>query len=154
MSHKRCITCEEHKEVVQFKYFKSSMKYSKVCLYCIEKRKSRKHMKRSITYTIQYRLWNSSRNNAKRFNRLHTIQPHDIPLPTVCVYLGIELSYDMMNRRDTDNKATIDRIDSSRGYTPDNIQVISHLANRMKTNATPQQMLDFAIGVLRVHGVK
>ena len=78
----------------------------------------------------------------------------DIPLPKTCCYLGCVLDYSHQDSREhrPPNLATIDRIDSSKGYTPDNIQVISFLANRMKTDATIEQMLAFAYGVIRTHG--
>jgi len=49
---------------------------------------------------------------------------------------------------------SLDRIDPNRGYMRDNVQVISMLANRMKTNATEEELVKFALWVLRIHGEK
>ena len=47
--------------------------------------------------------------------------------------------------------ASLDRIDSAKGYTKDNVQIVSYLANMMKSNATAQELTLFAAGVLRFH---
>jgi hypothetical protein len=39
-----------------------------------------------------------------------------------------------------ENSPSIDRIDSTKGYTPDNIQIISWKANRIKGYATLQEL--------------
>jgi hypothetical protein len=38
------------------------------------------------------------------------------------------------------NSPSIDRLDSRKGYTPENIVVISHRANTIKGNATPEEL--------------
>ena len=70
----------------------------------------------------------------------------DIKIPTHCPYMGTPIKM-----FDKQAAASLDRIDSTKGYTKDNIQVISYLANRMKSNATTEQLIAFAKGVLEVH---
>ena len=48
-----------------------------------------------------------------------------------CPVLNIPL-----DRSTKDNVPTLDRLDNSKGYTKDNIVVISFKANRLKNNAT------------------
>jgi len=86
--------------------------------------------------------------------REFTITLKDIPTPTHCKYLGIRLEYRASGERGSrpNNLASIDRIDSDLGYIPSNIQVISFLANRMKTDASVVELVAFARGVLQLHG--
>lgn len=126
------------------------------CKKCRSEAASKSQKKRKQTDSC-YRLWASSQNNARKKGVEHTIQISDIPKPVVCKYLGIKLLYSRTaesGRLRHPYAPSIDRIDSSRGYVPGNIQVISDLANRMKQNATITQLVAFAEGVLRVHGRK
>jgi hypothetical protein len=47
---------------------------------------------------------------------------------------------------------SIDRKDNTKGYTKDNVWVISQLANQMKSNATPEQLRAFARWILSEYG--
>ena len=58
--------------------------------------------------------------------------------PDVCPLLEVDLRYD--NTRSHHDSPAVDRIDSSGGYTPDNCWVVSMLANRIKSNATLEQV--------------
>ena len=74
-------------------------------------------------------------------------------VPTHCPYLEVELdpSYQGDGGKVRPNSPSLDRIDSSRGYHWDNIQVISFLANRIKTNATPEELTTFSRNWLELH---
>ncbi len=73
----------------------------------------------------------------------------DIIIPDFCPILGIPLIKG--NGAVTKNSPSVDRIDPNKGYTKDNIQIISQLANAMKSNATPEDLLKFAEWVLQTY---
>ena len=59
----------------------------------------------------------------------------DVPkCPKLCPILGIPLF--VGRRKSTDNSPSLDRIDNNKGYTKDNIHIISRKANAMKSNAS------------------
>lgn len=84
-----------------------------------------------------YVLWESARARASRKNIPFTIKPEDIVIPTHCPVLGLELK--KAEGRALDNSPSVDRIDSTRGYEPDNICVISNRANMIKAHGTAEE---------------
>ena len=70
--------------------------------------------------------------------------------PDVCPVFGYKLKFGGGERES--NSASIDRIDSAKGYTKDNVQIISYLANLMKNNATDEEQVMFANWVLKLKG--
>jgi len=66
--------------------------------------------------------------------------------PAKCPVFGFELKYGGGDK--TKRSASIDRIDSDKGYTMDNVMIISSLANTMKSNATNDELLAFAEWVM------
>lgn len=54
-----------------------------------------------------------------------------------CSYLHIQLNWN--NKKGEDNSPSLDRIDNTKGYVKGNVQVISRLANQMKSTATFEQ---------------
>lgn len=80
----------------------------------------------------RYRFLVTSRNSAKAKGLDHTLSLDDIVVPRRCPVFGYELRYGGR----ADNSATIDRLDSSKGYIPGNVGIISFRANRLKSNGT------------------
>ena len=82
-----------------------------------------------------------SKQNGVEFS----ISVSDLSLPEVCPYLGVKIDLSGSRSR---YGPSIDRIDSGLGYVPGNVEVISALANRMKNDATPEELEAFAKTIL------
>jgi hypothetical protein len=70
----------------------------------------------------------------------------------VCPYTGWRMILPSSSHTYNDlpigpRNASLDRIDSARGYTPGNIQFVSYMANVAKNDFTHEQMLDFCRAV-------
>jgi hypothetical protein len=77
----------------------------------------------------------------------------DIILPTNCPIMDTPLSFkSFLGLTDHNNldQATIDRIDSGKGYVKGNIWIISRLANNMKSCATQDQLITFSKSILKL----
>lgn len=92
-------------------------------------------------------LVTGARRRARKLGLECTITVWDVEIPERCPVLGIPLARGTW--QDRDGSPSIDRIDPAGGYTPDNIQVISAKANRMKNDATAADLLLFAAWVNR-----
>jgi len=89
----------------------------------------------------------TAKYNAQKRNIAFDLKAGEIEWPTHCPMLGIELEY-ASTKSDNDNSPSIDRIDSSKGYTANNVWVVSTLANRMKNDANKENLINFARSVL------
>ena len=83
-------------------------------------------------------LLKQAKASAKKRGLDFSITKEDIVIPDKCPVFDIEFGHW------NDTSASLDRIDNSVGYIPGNIQVISKKANRMKNNATQEELKRFA----------
>lgn len=101
--------------------------------------------KRRVREDPRYQFWKSARWRARKLGVEFTIGLEDIAIPERCPVLGIELvsgmgrgfGHDLCFR---DRAPSLDRIDNSRGYTPDNVVVVSYRANRIKSDAAVAEL--------------
>lgn len=87
-------------------------------------------------------MYQGAKQRAKKKNIEFSISKEDINIPLVCPILGVPFSFG------TPYAASLDRINSDKGYTKENIWVISRKANLMKNNATPEELERFANWVI------
>ncbi len=82
--------------------------------------------------TTEMKLFHSAKKRAKEYGWEFNIMPDDIVIPSICPVFKVE----MIGRF----SPSLDRKDSTKGYTRDNIQVISKRANFLKCNATIEEV--------------
>jgi len=109
--------------------YKRPIETGNSCHLCLYKRKEQ---------SIISRLYTRAKSRAKKIGREFNIKTSDITLPEYCPILHIKLQLNANHCED--NSYSLDRIDSSKGYIKDNIQVISHRANQLKNNATVEEL--------------
>lgn len=66
-----------------------------------------------------------------------------LDIPDACPVFGFPLNYEGTGEQGFtrgDDSPSVDRIDSTKGYTKDNIQIISWRANRIKNDSTPKEL--------------
>jgi hypothetical protein len=79
------------------------------------------------------------------------LSPEDLlPLPEICPLLGIGLDYSTgsKGRKWHASSPSLDRLDNTKGYAPDNVWIISNRANTLKRDATLEE-LETLVGCLR-----
>ena len=101
-------------------------------------------MNNSSTYTLNYNkthpskiLLYAAKQRAKRKGLAFNLTEKDIRIPKYCPVFGIQLTPQYGNGKQCDISPTLDRINPKLGYVVGNVIVISHLANRLKSDATP-----------------
>lgn len=80
----------------------------------------------------------AARERAKKLGLSIDITASDITIPDRCPVFGFPL--ERGSGRKQDNSPSLDRIDNTLGYVKGNVVVVSWLANRLKSNASLDQL--------------
>lgn len=91
-----------------------------------------------------------SRNAKKRGQDFSITKADLLPMPTHCPVFGVLLDY---SGSAAINTASVDRIDSSKGYASGNVAIISKRANTIKNNATAGELRQILYYMLRMRVV-
>jgi hypothetical protein len=81
-------------------------------------------------------MWLQAKHAAIRKGLEFSIEVSDIVIPKTCPVLGIKLVW----AKGRNACPSIDRRNNDLGYTRENIRVISMKANRLKNNATVEEL--------------
>ncbi len=125
--HRPCMKCLVMKPISEFhKHKMCKGGFNSVCKEC-RKPLSSKNYK---GFSTIYKLWYRAKRRASVRGLEFSIETSDIELPSVCPVFHTPFE------DNTPFAASLDRIDSSKGYTKENIQVLSTRANTLKNDAT------------------
>jgi len=84
-------------------------------------------------------MWWQAAKRARLAGIPFSITLDDVVIPDRCPVLGLPLVRSRKHLSDT--SPSLDRIIPSLGYVPGNVLVVSYRVNRMKQNATPEEIL-------------
>lgn len=140
-----CSDCKEKKPITQFqkarydKYAKSgqltTVGYCKDCHNARMRTQRLKNKQVNPEYNSIREKLNSARKRAKDYGYSFDITIEDLmPFPTHCEVLGIELKYIAYGNDRPDGLATLDKLIPDLGYVKGNVKIISHKANRLKSD--------------------
>jgi hypothetical protein len=87
-------------------------------------------------YLVQH-----ARNRARRLGVPFDLTEADIIVPAICPVLGIPLFWGVGKQASrAHNSPSLDRLDPSKGYTRENVRIISNRANHLKNNGTAAEL--------------
>jgi hypothetical protein len=87
---------------------------------------------------------------AKKHGVPINIELSDIVIPEFCPILGLKLEHGTQETHDA--SPTLDRIIPSQGYVKGNVVVISHRANRIKSDASLVELQNLVSWLARLKG--
>ena len=135
---KICSVCKVEKSFIEFGNKKDGWldlqgdTHKWHCRACDCKYNAESHMKKP-----HVRLFHLAKRRALKKGLLFTITMQDVktkfPKDNICPVTKKPFEYDVKTR---DQNATIDRVDNNKGYTCDNIVIVSWTANKIKNNLT------------------
>ena len=116
---------------------RSDKHYCSIECLCKHNRKYQEpHTKANKRYTI----WCHAKKRAKQKDFEFNLELDDIPeIPEFCPVLGIKITPNNTNAP-LDSSPSLDRIDSTKGYIKGNVRIISNRANRIKADATIEEL--------------
>ena len=92
-------------------------------------------------------MFYAAKRRAKKSNLPFDIAIDDVHIPEFCPILGLRLS--LNDGGSKANSPSLDRIIPELGYVKGNVQVISHKANTMKSDASVVELRMFAEWIMR-----
>ena len=136
-------------------YRKKSGILSSECRSCFRERSSRnqhtRHYAGGVDYHLSY-IARGMRQRARMGDMECDIDAEFLKALLeeqggLCAISGIPLTF-VKGKGHIPTNASIDRMDSQKGYTKDNVQLVAHQVNTMKSNLSVNQLIEWCKSIL------
>jgi len=106
---------------------------------------NRKAVNKMRSKNIEKSIWKSAKDRSKANGLDFDLSIEDVKIPKNCPVFGIELKSHLglglsQGLHKKDISPSIDRIDNKKGYTKDNIVIVSYRVNRLKSDSTIEDL--------------
>lgn len=101
-------------------------------------RTAKSSTKHGLSSDRLYKLVLATKSRAKRTGKEFDLDFNDMVVPDTCPVLGIPLEWG--TKRTVDGSPSLDRFDNDKGYTKENVRIISRRANCLKNDATVDEL--------------
>lgn len=144
MTTKTCVKCKSEKPLNEYGRDRSRPDgISERCKKCRNKyNKNAEEAKIWFNTHIENHMLAMAKQRSRKHGVPCDLTLADIKIPESCPLLGITLFRG--SRMSNNNAASLDRIDPTKGYTKDNVWIISKRANLIKNNASLDELLAIA----------
>ncbi len=154
---KTCRTCDTPKPLDEFqKDNRRKDGHTALCLICAAASANAWHHKNREHHNAKIRewgasdkkknphkyLWTCAKRRSAEDGRPFNITPDDLVVPEICPVFGCKLEFGV--KQYSPVSPSVDCIRPELGYTKGNVAVISHRANTIKQNATPEELRQVA----------
>lgn len=147
---KVCPRCQERKPIEGFYLCggKRQRRYShcKACCLRYNHERWNRDPEKAREQTRQWRrdnpqkwLVSQARSRAKRLGLPFNLEPGDLIIPERCPVLGLKLET-VRGHGPANSSPSVDRVIPDRGYVKGNVHVISFQANRLKSDASAEDL--------------
>ena len=113
----------------------------------LNRARQKKHKRK---WSVERWLWWNVKTGIRARNKkgeVSDLKESDIVIPKLCPVFKIPLF--RVGGKRTDNSPSIDRIDNTKGYTKDNVWIISWRANRLKNDGTATEFRQLAKAITK-----
>ena len=159
--YKDCVQCKSTLPSKRFSFRTDTKRLRPICDPCRHgnmRSNYESNKQQRIAKTTKYaednyeqKILSSALKSSKTKNLEFNLTIEDIVIPEYCPYLGTKITK-TLGKGVVWTNASIDRIDSSKGYVKGNVEIISRQANSMKNMATKEELIVFAKNILKLYG--
>ena len=163
-----CTKCKKHLPDSKFNRDNTNLhgRRGQRCNECKDCQRARYYAERNRLLqddyaALRYKLTQalkSARRRAKEYNRYIDIDLEYLfylwnKQDCKCALTGIPLTYKFYEGRVNSN-LSIDRIDSTKGYSKDNVQLVCMAANQMKNDLSMDEFVQMCRNIINIHDSK